>query len=196
VTVLDPSGGLLASVALLAWGVFWVVWLVAAAGASRPVETEAPLGRLAHLGLFAVAFVLLFTDAFAGTVLFYRIFAPSVETRAAGLVLELAGLAFALVARFFLGRNWSGTVTIKENHQLIRRGPYRFVRHPIYTGILFGVVGTGVLVAEWRSIAAVVAILLAYAVKIPREEAFMKKAFGAQYEEYRRRVKALIPFVW
>ena len=71
-----------------------------------------------------------------------------------GLIMVAAGIAFAVWARHYLGRNWSGTVTVKQDHELIRSGPYRLVRHPIYTGLLLAILGTAVAFGEWRGLLA------------------------------------------
>lgn len=69
-----------------------------------------------------------------------------------GLLMVICGLAFAVWARIHLGRNWSGTVTVKEDHELIRSGPYGIVRHPIYTGLLLAIAGTAIVFGEWRAV--------------------------------------------
>jgi protein-S-isoprenylcysteine O-methyltransferase len=113
----------------------------------------------------------------------------------AGLALTIAGAAFAVWARVFLGGNWSSSVTIKENHTLVRTGPYSVVRHPIYSGFLLAVTGTAIAAGEARSFLALVLIFVAFRLKLQVEEGFMIEQFGAEYEEYAHHVKALIPFV-
>ena len=105
------------------------------------------------------------------------------------------GLGFATWARAILGRNWSGIVTVKEAHELVRRGPYAIVRHPIYTGILLAFAGTAVSIGELRGVFAVGLAAAALWRKLTIEEAWMHKEFGAQYTDYQRRVRALIPFL-
>jgi protein-S-isoprenylcysteine O-methyltransferase Ste14 len=123
----------------------------------------------------------------------YR-FTPQTPTiAAAAIAITLAGMCFAVWARVHLGRNWSSAPTIKEGHQLIRGGPYRFVRHPIYTGILLALVGTVLANGKVRGALAVVLIWFAWTVKSRMEEEFMMRTFGAEYEEYRRTTGGLIP---
>jgi protein-S-isoprenylcysteine O-methyltransferase Ste14 len=112
-----------------------------------------------------------------------------------GLALTVIGCAFAIWARLSLGRNWSGTVTVKEGHQLMRRGPYAVVRHPIYSGGLLALLGTALVVGELRGLLGVALAFLGWGTKLRLEEAFMSEQFGAEYTRYRREVKALIPFV-
>jgi protein-S-isoprenylcysteine O-methyltransferase Ste14 len=110
-------------------------------------------------------------------------------------ILCVCGLGFCLWARATLGRNWSGTVTLKENHELIMRGPYRLVRHPIYTGLLAMLIATAI---QQRHIAGVIGLVLVFVsfwIKLSEEELVMLKQFPGQYAAYRQRVKRIIPFV-
>jgi protein-S-isoprenylcysteine O-methyltransferase len=95
-----------------------------------------------------------------------------------------------------LGSNWSARPTIKQDHTLVRSGPYRLVRHPIYTGILLALLGTAIYMGEIRALIGTVAALIAFKVKSLLEETFMTEQFGAEYTKYKQQVKALIPFVW
>ncbi len=106
-----------------------------------------------------------------------------------------AGLLFSVWARAHLGRNWSGSVTIKADHELITTGPYRLARHPIYTGLLLAFAGTALIVAEWRAVLAFVIAFLALWRKLKLEERWMREQFGAAYDDYARRVAALVPFL-
>jgi protein-S-isoprenylcysteine O-methyltransferase Ste14 len=110
-----------------------------------------------------------------------------------GLLMVIAGLAFAIWARVHLGRNWSGTVTVKENHELIRSGPYAIVRHPIYTGLLLAILGTAIVVGEWRGLLAFCFLTIALVLKLRREERFMEESFPDTYPSYCAQVPALIP---
>jgi protein-S-isoprenylcysteine O-methyltransferase Ste14 len=105
-----------------------------------------------------------------------------------------AGLLFSVWARRYLGTNWSGRVTIKERHELITRGPYGLVRHPIYTGVLLAILGSVIAVGEWRAVFAMVLASLALWRKLRLEERWMLRQFGDVYKTYCRRVPALIPF--
>jgi protein-S-isoprenylcysteine O-methyltransferase Ste14 len=111
------------------------------------------------------------------------------------LALTLAGAGFAIWARAYLGRNWSAIVTIKEDHRMVRSGPYALVRHPIYSGFLLALLGSALALGEVRGLVAVALAFLAWWFKSRLEEQFMEQRFGAEYAVYKRRVKALIPFV-
>ena len=111
------------------------------------------------------------------------------------MALTAAGLLFAVWARQYLGSNWSGTVSIKKDHQLITNGPYALVRHPIYTGVLLALVGSAMAIGEWRAVLAFALASLALWRKLRLEEDLMHQQFGETYQAYCRRVPALIPFV-
>ena len=108
----------------------------------------------------------------------------------------MCGLFVAIWARRYLGRNWSGEITIKVEHELIRSGPYKLVRHPIYTGILIMYVGTAIVTGTWLALVGVALAVLAYVRKIRLEEANMRVAFGPAYEDYCRESQALVPWVY
>ena len=99
-------------------------------------------------------------------------------------------------ARLHLGGNWSGTVTIKRGHTLVRTGPYAVVRNPIYTGLLVAALGTAIALGHLRDLAATGTLLALYLYKIRVEERFMTEQFSEQYLQYKRETKTLIPFVW
>ena len=111
-----------------------------------------------------------------------------------GVALLAAGLLFAVWARVHLGRNWSGAVTVKEGHELIRTGPYKLTRHPIYSGLLLAVIGTAITSGTLRAWVGVVIIAIAFAVKVRAEERFMRETFPGEYERYCEEVPALVPF--
>jgi protein-S-isoprenylcysteine O-methyltransferase Ste14 len=110
-----------------------------------------------------------------------------------GVAVTVLGFAFTLWARFTLGSNWSGTVTIKVAHELIRTGPYRYVRHPIYTGMVAAMAGTALARDQWKGAAAVVLLWLSFSIKRLKEEEFMRQTFGAQYIDYIRTTGAIFP---
>ena len=107
----------------------------------------------------------------------------------------VAGLAFALWARATLGRNWSGVVTLKEGHELVQCGPYQFVRHPIYTGVLIMSFATALIESRLAGFVGVLLMFASFWIKLDREERLMLKQFPERYAAYKQRVKRLIPFV-
>ena len=113
-----------------------------------------------------------------------------------GVIFTANGLLFSIWARNHLGTNWSQAVTIKQDHQLVTSGPYAFVRHPIYTGLLFALFGTAVAIGKWRGLVAVVLVFAVLFYKLRLEEKLMRAQFGETYATYSRRVSALIPFIF
>src|SRR5262249_30603247 len=111
-----------------------------------------------------------------------------------GVALLAAGLAFSVWARVRLGRNWSGTVTVKEGHELIRSGPYAWVRHPIYTGLITAVAGTAITFGTVRAFLGLLLVAAGLLRKLRAEERFMRETFPGEYERYSATVPALVPF--
>ncbi len=176
------------------WVVFAVYWAVAAAWSKRTAERQSWAQRVSHLLLLAIAFALLF-DAIPLRPLTIIVLPPSWGTGLAGILLCAGGLIFALWARRTLGANWSGIVTLKQDHELVTRGPYRYVRHPIYTGMLAMFLGTALASGRLGGLLGFAFGFAAIWVKLRQEEALMLRHFCDQYRAYRARVKALIPFV-
>ncbi len=171
-----------------AWGVYWVV---AGRDVKRTEWKESPVSRMLHLVPMLAGAVLMAVPA----VLTTR-FAPAGEILPlAGMPLVIGGLGLACWARRHLGRNWSAIVTVKIDHALIRTGPYRWVRHPIYSGLLLALAGTALALGEWRGIVALALILVAFIRKLWVEEARMRHTFP-EYALYRKETAALIPLVF
>ena len=114
----------------------------------------------------------------------------------AGLGLAICGVAFSIWARLILGENWSSSPTIKQDHRLIVSGPYRAVRHPIYTGLLLALLGSALQHGLVRSFLAVLTCAVGLYLKVSVEEEFMIHRFGEAYLRYRRNVSALVPFLF
>jgi protein-S-isoprenylcysteine O-methyltransferase Ste14 len=175
------------------WGIWLVYWCIAAFTA-KPVQRREPLGsRLAHTTLLAVSIALLSTPHIHIAGLSARFVPRTPAGFWIGVALVLSGLLFSVAARLHLGGNWSGTVTLKQDHTLTRSGPYRFVRHPIYTGILLAILGSAIAVAQWGALLALLLTAVAFLIKIRTEERFMLDHFGAEYARYQQEVAALIP---
>jgi protein-S-isoprenylcysteine O-methyltransferase Ste14 len=178
---------------LLPWYAFVVVWVVAALWVKTTKAVEPVSSRLAYGSLMAAGFYLLFSERAALGVLGERFVTKSDWIAVAGIVLTSAGVGLSIWARIILGENWSGKITRKVGHQLIKSGPYAFVRHPIYSGLLLAAIGTAVVVGQWRAVLGIPLILASESIKARREEQFMCAEFGAAYEEYRRGTGFLIP---
>ena len=174
----------------MAWGAYW--W-IAARNVKQTTRQESFGSRFAHIGPLLLAALLLTLPDLPLPWLYERFASASALRFWLGTALVAAGLAFAVWARVTLGRNWSGTVTLKQDHELVRAGPYRFVRHPIYTGLLAGFLGTAIAMGQWRAVLALVIVFVALWRKLLLEERWMAEQFGDAYARYRREVAALIP---
>jgi|SRR5215467_13389901 len=178
---------------LIPWYVFGAYWAVSWLRVKRTKATERSLDRLLTVVVVVVAFNLLFGDLMRVGPLRLRFVPAEPWIEWIGIALTWVGVAVAVWARYCLGVYWSARVTLKEGHQLIRSGPYAFVRHPIYTGMLVAAVGAALVVGEWRGIVAVILLLAAHSRKAMREEALLTKEFGEEYTSYRKHTGFLFP---
>jgi protein-S-isoprenylcysteine O-methyltransferase Ste14 len=176
------------------WLAWFLYWLVSATATKATRRRESLGSRLAHVLPLLIGAVLLGWRDVPWAWLALRLWPRAALPYLAGLVLLYAGLGFAVWARVHLGRNWSGTVTVKEGHELIRSGPYALVRHPIYTGLLAAVLGTALASGTVRAALALAIVTFALLRKLRIEEAFMEATFPGEYASYRAAVPALLPF--
>jgi protein-S-isoprenylcysteine O-methyltransferase len=180
---------------LACWIIFLAVWLLAAISTKRSVYRESRAQRLRYSILLIAAYFLLIRGHRLPYPLSARVI-PHMEVIAwAGAGLCVAGLGFCIWARVTLGRNWSGAVTLKEGHELIERGAYRLVRHPIYTGLIAMFLATVIVLGHAGGIAGLVLVFISFWIKLSDEERVMLKQFPDQYAAYQQRVKRIIPFV-
>jgi len=181
---------------LLAAAAGWVLlslyWERAARNSAPAQSSESRASRSFHVFLTNLA-LLLEIVPIRGLGRFVPV---SIWIIAAGLVIEFSGLLLAIWARRHLGRNWSGEITIKVEHELIRSGPYRILRHPIYTGLLMMYAGVLLVTGEWLALIGFVLVGLAYWRKVRLEEANLNTAFGAKYDAYRKQSWALVPGIF
>ena len=175
----------------LTWAGYW--WISAKAVKST-VREESVGSRLLHVVPLVIAGLLLWFDKVPLGPLETELLPWAPWEFWTGAAITAAGLGFAVWARVHIGRNWSGTVTLKQDHELVDSGPYAIVRHPIYTGLLLAFVGSALARDEWRGVLAVVIAWVALWRKLRVEEKWMLELFGEKYADYRRRVPALIPF--
>jgi protein-S-isoprenylcysteine O-methyltransferase Ste14 len=175
-------------------GVCWLVliglWIVLSIAGARASRRSSPSRSVLRL-LLVVALVLALRYGDRIPVPELGRFAP--EVAAAGVVLCVVGLAFAAWARVSLGRNWGMPMTLHDAPDLVTSGPYAYVRHPIYTGLLAMLIGTSLV---YPLAAAPSAILIAYFVfSARREERDMERRFPDAYPAYKKRSKMLVPFL-
>jgi protein-S-isoprenylcysteine O-methyltransferase Ste14 len=181
---------------LIAWYAFAAYWGATWLRVKRTKAREKSVDRLITLAVVVVAYNLLFAHWIAVGWLRQRFVPEEGGIGWVGVALSFVGASIAIWARYTIGEFWSVRVTLKEGHQLIRSGPYRYVRHPIYTGMLVACIGTALVLGEWRGILAVLLLLAAHSRKALREESLLRAEFGEQYQSYRSQTGFLFPRVW
>jgi protein-S-isoprenylcysteine O-methyltransferase Ste14 len=180
---------------LCAWMTAGIYFLGSALFTNRIKRREATSGRLLDLTLLWGGYFVMFSQApVLGPLL--RHFLPNREP------LEIAGVAFAWVgaplciwARICLGRYWSGVVALKQDHRLIQSGPYRLIRHPIYTGLILAAIGWCLVMPAWSSLLGALSLTTCFMRRAYREDALLAAEFGAEFEAYRQRTGRLAPRV-
>jgi protein-S-isoprenylcysteine O-methyltransferase Ste14 len=180
---------------LVMWVGWLVLWRAMAFNVKAAARSESLASRLSHLAPLVFAGYLIAAPHVPLAALNQRFVPPAIWPAALGAALTFAGAAFSIWARFAIADNWSSDVQVKRDHELIVAGPYRWVRHPIYTGLLLMFAGTALAVGEWRGVLAVAIAAAALWRKLRIEEAFMRLNFGEAYVRYAARTPALVPFV-
>jgi protein-S-isoprenylcysteine O-methyltransferase Ste14 len=179
------------------WAIWFAYWVVSARKRVRDttassVRRETLAERFTYGAFMWMGFILLF---WRGPLPYgdSRLWPFSAGLLAAGYALQIAGLGFTVWARLTLGNNWSGRIATGGNQQLVTDGPYRLVRHPIYSGLILAVAGLSLVLGTSRGIIGFVLATAGFFLKIRREEASVRRHFGRAYEEYARHVPALFP---
>lgn len=180
-------------VSKLLWVFLWLYWIISARKLKAVKQRESAQERLQHMLPLIAAYFLLFSTRIDFGWLGKQFVADTPSLGKFAMALTAAGVAFAIWARWHLGENWSGTVTLKADHELIRTGPYRSIRHPIYTGMLLAMVGTALAVGELRCILAFLITLASFYQKARREERFLSQEFGEKFAEHLKYTGMFLP---
>ncbi len=178
------------------WLLFIVYWAIAAVSAKRTIKTTAWWTQGALRGLIVVLVVIAYRiPALRHAVAAAQAhMAGGLALRAAGTVLVALGIGLAIVARTHLGRNWGSPMSRKENPELITGGPYAFIRHPIYSGIILAMFGSMIATSLlWLLPLVLFGTYFLYSAR--REEELMCRQFPGEYQAYMRRTKMLVPFL-
>jgi protein-S-isoprenylcysteine O-methyltransferase Ste14 len=179
--------------AKILWCILTAVWILWSFAIKRTKRSETPRERLQHIVPLLLAFWLIFHAPKHWLWLNLRLL-PDVPTAWwTGLFITALGMTISIWARLTLGANWSGTVTLKDNHELISTGLYSRIRHPIYTGILVGAVGTAIIQGELRCLLGFLILLITFHFKAKREESFLHQEFGPGFIEHQRRTGMFLP---
>jgi protein-S-isoprenylcysteine O-methyltransferase Ste14 len=178
------------------WIVFGAWWLVRARSAAKTTSRESVASNLSHRVFLLSGALILILDARQDLgPLSRRLWPTSLALALVGVALTVGGVAFMIWARETLGRYWSGTITLKEGHRVIKTGPYALARHPIYTGLLTAIIGTELPQGHLASVLGVALLAIGIARKISLEEKLLGDHFGAEYAAYGQQVKTIIPFI-
>lgn len=180
-------------IAAIIWIVFLLYWIISAQKVKSIKRREPLRERVLYMISMVIAYVLLFNDPFTFTALGRRFVPLDPRIGVSGVVVTALGVAFAIWARLHLGENWSATVTVKTGHELIESGPYRAVRHPIYTGMLVAMAGSALALGQARGLVALVVTAVGFYFKARKEERYMFSEFGEKYQAYAHRTGMLLP---
>ena len=177
------------------WSAFWLYRMLMARRVRKTKRSESAAARWFRIALIGFLFVLIAVPQFRRGFLGQQIVPLGAARFWIGAALLPLGLSFAVWARIHLGEYWSGRVTLKEGHRVIRTGPYRMVRHPIYSGIWLAFLGTAIALGQVGGFLACALLVGARFFKSRREERWLEEELGEEYERYRREVPALVPRV-
>jgi protein-S-isoprenylcysteine O-methyltransferase Ste14 len=177
-----------------AWLITMLVWIASSFSNTQAVRRQATGSRAAQICFGVFAGLLIWGPAHFRLLSGPAVIPDSEAAHLAAFLLTLGGLAFALWSRFIIGRNWSAVITIKQDHELIRSGPYAIVRHPIYCGFLTAVIGAAIERGTIEAFAGAAILAIIFRFKSELEEKFMIEHFGDAYRKYRMEVGAIIPF--
>jgi protein-S-isoprenylcysteine O-methyltransferase Ste14 len=178
----------------LLWLVFGVYWLIASLSSAPTKDSESRVSTWFHQFLLAAALLLAvlpipgLTGWFLPSSLHFVI--------VIGAIVQAGFMLLAVWARRHLGRNWSAEVRIAVDHELVRTGPYRFLRHPIYTAMLGMLLGTAIASSQYHALLGLALLAVAYLRKTHLEDQILYQTFGADFETYRRNTWALVPLVY
>jgi protein-S-isoprenylcysteine O-methyltransferase Ste14 len=182
-------------IVITGWIIFWLYWFIAASRSKRNALPSNMNRFIAvRLGLIVLAIILFRFLNVQNYSFQSRVISHDVLVPIAGLMILLSGLLLAIWARLYLGRNWGVPMSQKQDPELITSGPYHYIRHPIYAGILLAMLGSAIASSIfWLTILVISGVYFIYSAVI--EEKIMTEQFPKDYPAYKRKTKMLIPFV-
>jgi protein-S-isoprenylcysteine O-methyltransferase Ste14 len=181
------------------WVAFIGYWIISSIGVKRDISVS-PWTRLWWVRIAIASVIIgLFWDRSPGGKLTREMFATNPYLGLGifapiGAVLAVAGTALAIWARMHLGRNWSSRPALKEGHELVTSGPYRIIRHPIYTGVILATLGSTIVSPTWLVMFFIITALFIW--RVHTEERLMMQQFPDQYPAYKKNTWALVPYLW
>jgi protein-S-isoprenylcysteine O-methyltransferase Ste14 len=176
------------------WAIFLLFWFVTSFFTKKTVEGNNSIANTILIRMAIVIFIVLILGQHVPFVASH-LWSYSTTSGVIADVIAIAGLLLMLWSRVVLGANWSASVVFKENHELIQRGPYALIRHPIYSGLLLMFLGESIWYGSVMWFLVLICVFIGFWMKAQKEETLLTKHFPAEYPAYRERTKALIPFV-
>jgi protein-S-isoprenylcysteine O-methyltransferase Ste14 len=193
-TFSEPWGAEQASIlAGWCWMSLAAVWVMMRFTTKKVKKRESAWEFAQHAVFALLGFWLIFENSWKWHPIQWKLLSEVPVVWGTGLVLTAAGVAIAIWARVSLGGNWSGAVTLKDEHELVGTGPYRWIRHPIYTGILLAAFGSAMIKGHVRGLIGFSILWVMFYFKARREESFLRQEFGAGFEEHARRTGMFLP---
>jgi len=183
-------------ITVLCWCSFFAYWRVMSPKVKTTVYEQDKLSRMVYLFFVFFSLGAVYIPYFGIGFLGYQLIPVGDFSGIAGALICISGVSFAIWARKTLGENWSAKITLKKEHELIQSGPYKIVRHPIYTGFELMILGPAIVFGELKGFIALGIVMVSHLLKIRKEEELMRQQFPEQYVEYSKRVKRLIPFIF
>ena len=155
----------------------------------RPKKQAGLITNLLIITPFVLVFGLFYLRGYFAT------YESTLATRIAGTIITVFGMLGYILSHFYLRRNWSLSASIKEGHKLVKNGPYRFVRHPMYSSMTVMVLGSGLLTANYAIILCTLVVGIVYYIRARKEEALLRGEFP-EYDQYVKETRMLIPGVF
>jgi protein-S-isoprenylcysteine O-methyltransferase Ste14 len=178
---------------LIPWVMFLIYWIVGAFKTRPTREEESLASRYLVVLLEVAAYLLVFNHSTEIGFLGKRFIPRTLSGAASGVLLTWLGIGLAIWARYHLAEYWSARVTIKEDHQLIRTGPYAHFRHPIYSGLVLATIGAALVIGKWRCVLGFLLALIGYCIKARTEEEMLTQQFREAFREHQKHAGFLIP---
>ncbi|MCB0746157.1 MAG: isoprenylcysteine carboxylmethyltransferase family protein [Ignavibacteriae bacterium] len=179
----------------IVWAVVLIYWLWSA----RKIKSFSKIESISKRAFFywlplAIGALLLGPGNWFGNNIIREQFVPhSYLVEFIGLAVCIFGAFIAIWSRQLIGKNWSLAVQLKEDHELIQKGPYSLVRHPIYSGLILLFLGNAVMVGDWRGLIAVAIVFASFLYKSRKEENWLIAQFGTKYKNYKKNTDMFIP---
>jgi len=181
------------AILLVCWVVFVGYWIYSAKGAKRTIGR--PFFGTGIAWRLVIVLAVIVVAKFQPRILLQTFISFSPWWGVVGCVLAVAGVAIAIWARYYLGRNWGMPMSVKENAELVTGGPYQWVRNPIYTGVILALLGSGLVAGVWWLVICSASIVY-FILSVFQEERIMLKTFPNSYPQYKAHTWRLIPFVF